>query len=69
MADVTHVALHDGYVLLDGGVVVPITNMMDEDGDDTDDPAEAVVCVAGDDCHGWYTIDLRATYWHAERMN
>jgi hypothetical protein len=60
MADVTHVALHDGYVVLDGEFAVAITNMMDEDGDDTDDPDVAVVCVAGDDYYGWYTINLRA---------
>ena len=35
MADVTHVALHDGYVVLDGEFAVAITNMMDENGDDT----------------------------------
>lgn len=60
MADVTHVALYDGYVVLDGEFAVAITNMMDEDGDDTHDPDAAVVCVAGDDYYGWYTIDLRA---------
>ena len=60
MADVTHVALHDGYVMLDGEFAVAITNMMDENGDDTCDPDEAVAIVAGDDHHGWYTIDLRA---------
>jgi len=60
MTDVTHVALHDGYVVLDGEFAVAITNMMDENGDDTLDPDEAVVIVAGDDYYGWYTINLRA---------
>ena len=60
MADVTHVALHDGYVMLDGEFAVAITNMMDENGDDTHEPDQAAVIVAGDDYYGWYTIDLRA---------
>lgn len=59
MAEVTYVSLQSRYALLDDEFAVSITHMMDENGDDTDDPDEAVVCVAGDDYYGWYTIDLR----------
>ena len=34
--------------LLDDGTTVPITNLLDEFGDETDDPDEAVTFVAGD---------------------
>lgn len=45
-------------MLLDNGVIVPITNMFDGEGRDTDDPDEAVSIVAGDDAQGWYSILL-----------
>lgn len=39
------------------GDVFPITNWIDEDGDECE-PADAITCVAGaEDC--WYSIDLR----------
>ena len=34
--------------LLDDGTTVPITNLLDEFGDETDDPDEAVTFVAGE---------------------
>ena len=34
--------------LLSDGTTVPITNLLDEFGDETDDPDEAVTFVAGD---------------------
>jgi hypothetical protein len=45
-------------ILLDNGAVVPITNMFDEQGHDTDDTDEAMSVVAGDDEQGWYSILL-----------
>lgn len=45
----------------EAGHVFPITNWFDEEGDElpVEERADAVVCVAGHDGYGWYTIDLR----------
>ncbi|WP_310540822.1 hypothetical protein [Phenylobacterium sp.] len=40
--------------LLSDGTTVPITNLLDEFGDETDDPDEAVTFVAGDGDQ-WFT--------------
>lgn len=40
--------------LLSDGTTVPITNLFDGDGDETDDPDEAVSFVAGDGDR-WFT--------------
>jgi hypothetical protein len=45
-------------IRLDNGAVVPIINMFDDEGQDTDDPDEAVSIVAGDDTQGWYSLLL-----------
>jgi hypothetical protein len=58
MADVDLIALDGGYVLMTDGKVLPITRLADADGDETDDPYEAVVCVAGEDGYGWLTIAI-----------
>jgi hypothetical protein len=42
-------------LLSDSETVVPITTLIDSDGDTTDDPAEAVTFVAGRDGVGWFT--------------
>jgi hypothetical protein len=39
------------------GEVVPITNMFDMDGDDTNDPAEAVAITAGPTASGEWLSD------------
>lgn len=36
----------------------PITQMMDSEGEDTEDPAEAVVVVFGSEEFGWVTYEL-----------
>lgn len=47
-------------VLLDDMQMLPITDLMDAEGDPCDD-ADAVACVAGPDNEGqWWTIDLDA---------
>ena len=56
--EVWQVNMGQGMAYLDDGRVVPITNWFDTDGDDCG-PEEAVVCVAGHEDIGWYTIDLR----------
>lgn len=40
--------------LLDDGTTVPITNLFDADGEETDDPDEAVTFVAGEGDR-WFT--------------
>ena len=39
--------LHDRQALLTTGEVIPITELFDDEGDETDDPDEAVAFVAG----------------------
>lgn len=47
--------LHDRTAVADDGTVVAITNLIDEDGDETDDLDEAVVFVCGNDTIGWFS--------------
>lgn len=47
MLRVVSVNLGRREALLSDGRVVPVTNMLDADGDDTEDPAEAVGFVSG----------------------
>lgn len=58
MAEVELIDIYAGYVLLTDDTLLPITNFMDGSGDDTDDPDEAVACVAGTDEYGWLTIEI-----------
>lgn len=46
-------------VLFEDGQTLPVTNMLDADGDETEDAIAAVVVVAGPDRQGyWLTITL-----------
>lgn len=46
-------------VLYDGEAI-EITRLMDHRGEETDDPKEAIACVAGPDSDGqWYSIGLQ----------
>jgi hypothetical protein len=45
-------------VILTDGTTLPITNLFDADGEDTDDYEEAWTLVAGTDEAGWYTIAI-----------
>lgn len=47
MAHLTTVNLEQRLAVLDDGRSVPVTNLIDRFGDDTNDPAEAVGFVAG----------------------
>ena len=58
MADVDLIDLDSRYVLMTDGKVLPITNFLDSDGDEIDDPREAATCVAGEDGYGWVTIEI-----------
>ncbi len=57
--DVKAVNRGRAMAMLDCGCFVPITEWFGEDGEDCA-PDDAIVCVAGDDDHGWFTIDLVA---------
>lgn len=46
-------------VVLTCGCFVPVTDWFDKHGEDCA-PNDAIVCVAGDDHHGWFTVDLEA---------
>jgi hypothetical protein len=45
--------------VLTNGYVVPVTHWFGTGGEDCE-PDQAVVCVAGDETFGWYTVDLVA---------
>lgn len=64
MSDVDLIDLDARYVLMTDGKVLQITNFLDSDGDETDDPYEATVCVAGEDGYGWLTIEIFAKDAH-----
>lgn len=53
---------HGGYVaLFENDLMLPVTDLFDEDGD----PCEfkdAAVAIAGRDGDGWYTIDIHDGY-------
>lgn len=44
--------------LLSDNTIVPVTNLLDIDGDETDDIHAAVAFVAGSDGVGWFSGDL-----------
>lgn len=46
------------YVLLNDGERLPITNLIDDDGEECE-PDDAVFVVAGEDGKGWWTVDIR----------
>lgn len=54
--------------LTDEGDTIPITMLIDEDGDHTDDPYDAISFVAGDDQHGWHT-GLISDYQTTQTLN
>lgn len=50
-----------GYALLETNELVPVTDMYDIWGDDTDDPEEAVTAVAGPTLQGkWVAFEVPA---------
>ncbi len=52
--DVTVMNLRDGFAQLNDGRLMPITTMLDSDGDETNDPELAVTFVAGEGKE-WFT--------------
>jgi hypothetical protein len=57
MRDVIGIHREKNLAMLDDGSVITVTHWMDEDGDFCL-AKDAIVCVAGSDEAGWYTIDL-----------
>lgn len=53
--NVETVMLEAGYVVLEGGLVLPILDYLDDDGEDCE-PDDAVTCVAGNAEYGWITV-------------
>lgn len=45
-------------VALNNGDRIPITNMLDDEGDECLSPYDAVALVAGDSTVGWCSIDM-----------
>lgn len=62
--DVAAVNLADRIAILDNDEVVPITDLYDQAGDETDDEEIACAAVAGPSALGlWYAIDFRNFGW------
>lgn len=51
-----------GYIVMDGGMKLPITTFIDCNGDNTKDPEEAWYIVAGRPRFGYITFDLASFY-------
>ena len=59
MMDISAVNVSERIAVTEDGQHLPITNLMDEWGDETEDSGKAVFCVAGPDRHGmWVSVDL-----------
>jgi hypothetical protein len=52
-------------VVTSRGKVLPVTHWIGEDGMDARGLPDAVVCVAGTDLLGWYTITLTGNFIYA----
>lgn len=46
-----------GFAILNCDCQIPVTDWFGKDGKDCD-PEDAIVCVCGDDAHGWFTVNL-----------
>lgn len=55
----------DFIVVTSRGKVLPVTHWIGEDGMDARGLPDAVVCVAGTDLLGWYTITLTGNFIYA----
>lgn len=55
--DVERLCLDSRFVLMTDGEILPITKLLDDDGDECD-LAVASACVAGRDGYGWLVIDF-----------
>lgn len=58
--DVAFLNISQGLAILTDGRVCEVTTLIDSDGDITDAPADAVVCVAQTPSGDWLAINLDA---------
>lgn len=61
LLSVESIMLERDIVVMEGGLIIPITNKFDAWGDDIvgpHDPSDVIVIVAGNAEIGYYTIDL-----------
>lgn len=58
MTDVAAINVRQGLAMADDGRALKITNMFDEDGDETDDPAAAVVLVIMAAADEWIVVHV-----------
>lgn len=58
-AEIQAIHRNERVALLNCGCTIPVTDWFGKDGADCA-PRDAIVCVAGDDNHGWFMIDLQA---------
>jgi hypothetical protein len=70
MPGIVAVNLEKGLAFLDDGTAVPVTNMFDSDGQDTDDFTESASFVAGPGPGGqWWTERTSDYRWGAAVVN
>lgn len=59
------VQLVQRLAMLDDGQIIPVTQLFDDEGDETDSPAEARSFVAGPDSLGYWHTDSLEEYGFA----
>lgn len=61
MKDIAMVNRQRRIAVMEDGQILPVTNLYDVDGEETEDVTCAVSCVVGPDAAGfWYSVDLTA---------
>lgn len=58
MARTAHFDFDNGLLIMDDGDTYEVSALYDDEGEETDDPRDAVTCVAGRD-GAWMTIVIR----------
>lgn len=61
MAKIECINISDAFIHMSDGTTLPITEFIDENGDDCD-PDDAVVVIAGNDNFGWISVEILEGY-------
>jgi hypothetical protein len=67
VVELCSVHLRQRLALLTDGQIIPVTALLDEAGDETDDPHEAKAFTAGPDSAGQYHVDSLEGYGFTDK--